>query len=213
MTSFRPRTILRNVVPGLALPGLIYLVSAHFVPTLQALAIASTVPLLDTIVRLARGKTPSVVSLAFVGATVGSIGLAFWLRSPLVILLKGAAISAIVGIAFASSAVARRPLTRTLALHLTTDHREERHRLAERWRHPVAVRVFQVLSIGWGLWMLVVAGQQTLMALTISPGTVVALEPGVHAFVTAVGVAASIAYVRRRQQLHPEIGMLPVRSS
>jgi hypothetical protein len=38
-----------------------------------------------------------------------------------------------------------------------------------------------------------------------------AVEPAVQAFVTVAGIATSILYVRKIQQEHPEIGLLPVR--
>ncbi len=203
------RALVRNLLPGIVLPGLIYLVASHFLSTIGALAAASSVPLLDAVTRLSRGGTPSLVSIGFVAASAASVALALWLRSPLVILAKGAATSALVGLAFAGSAAVGRPLVRTLAVHLTTEGHEQRRQVAERWRHPVAVRVFRVLSVGWGLWLLAVAAQQLAMALTIAPGTVVALEPATHGVAIVIGTAVSILYVRRRHRLHPELELLP----
>ena len=37
------------------------------------------------------------------------------------------------------------------------------------------------------------------------------LEPVVHAAGVTVGVVASVAYVRRRQRLYPELALLPAR--
>ena len=39
-----------------------------------------------------------------------------------------------------------------------------------------------------------------------------ALEGPVHLFVTGLGIAASIAYVRRRQQADPAVVLIPSRS-
>ncbi|HEY1331798.1 MAG TPA: VC0807 family protein [Actinomycetota bacterium] len=206
------RPLIRHLLPGLVLPGLIYFVVSRDAPTLVALAAASSVPLLDLIARLVRGRSPSLVGLAFVALTGASVGLAFWFHSPLFILVKGAAGSAVLGLAFAVSAAVRRPLTRTLAIHLTSDHHEERRHLAERWRHPRALSVFRTLSLAWGALLLVTAVQQLTMALTISPGMVMAMEPGVHLTAIALGTVASVLYVRRRQRLHPELAMLPVRA-
>jgi len=205
------RTPARQLLPGLILPGVIYLVVSRWAPVLVALAAASSVPLLDLIVRVARGKAPSLMGLCFVIFSAVSIGLAFWFRSPLFILAKGAAVSAALGVAFAVSAAVRRPLTRTLAIHLTSEHHEDRRRLRELWHQPKALTVFRTLSVAWGGLLLVTAAQQLAMALTVSPGTVMALEPGVHGAAIALGTAASVLYVRRRQRAHPELAMLPVR--
>jgi hypothetical protein len=204
--------LLRNVLPGIVLPGLLYLVASQFLPTIAALGCASSVPVLDAAWRLLRGRPLNMVGATVVGLTALSVGLAFWLRSPVLILAKGAVLSAVIGGAFAVSALIRRPLTRTFALHLSTEGHEDRRRLAERWRHPKALDVFCTLSIAWGLWLLLTACQQVTLILTVSPGLVMAIEPVIHAAAVAVGVVASIAYVRRRQRAFPELGLLPVRS-
>jgi intracellular septation protein A len=204
--------LLRNVLPGIVLPGLLYLVASRFLPTIAALGCASSVPVLDAGWRLLRGRPLSLVGATVVGMTALSVGLALWLRSPLFILAKGAVLSAVIGGAFAISALLRRPLIRTFALHLSTEGREDRRRLAERWRHPKALDVFCTLSIMWGAWLLLTACQQVTLILTMSPGLVMTLEPVVHAAAIAVGVAVSVAYVRRRQRAYPELALLPARS-
>jgi len=208
-----PRKMVRDLLPGLALPALIYFVVSRSAPTIVALAAASSVPLIDTAIRLLRGKALSLAGLCFLGVTAVSVGLAVWLRSPLFILVKGAVISALVGVAFAVSAVIRRPLTRTLAVRLSTDHPEARRGLAERWRHPQAQRVFCALSVGWGIWLLLSAAQQTGLALTLSPGTVMALEAPIQAAATALGILVSIRYVRRHHRAYPELRLLPQRAA
>jgi uncharacterized integral membrane protein len=207
------RALMAQLGPGVLLPGLIYYVVSRRTGVLVALAVASSVPLLDAVTRLLRGKRPTIAGLVFVGFAGLSVGLAMHLRSPMFILAKGAALSAVVGLAFAISAAVRRPLTRTLALRLTTEHAEDRRRLAERWGHPKALTVFRTLSMGWGILLLVTAVQQAFLALTLSPGAVMALDPPVHACVTVAGIAASILYVKRSQRAHPEIGLLTERSA
>ena len=205
------RAIITQILPGLVLPGLIYLVVSRQTSVLVALAVASCVPLLDALVRVVRGKAPNALSLMFlVGAGI-SVGLAFWSGSSMFILAKGAVISGALGVGFALSALIKRPLTRTLAIRLSTSHPELRRRLAERWRHPRVLDVFCVLSVGWGVLLLMQGAQQAVLALTLSPGTVMALEPPVQIVGTVVGIVASVLYVRRRQDADPELGLLPAR--
>jgi len=194
------------------LPGLIYLVASRFAPTIVSLAAASSVPALDALFRVVRRRPVSAIGLVFVALTAVSVSLAMWLRSPMFILARGAVVSAFVGTAFAVSAVVRKPLTRTLAIHLSSDHGEDRRLLAERWRHPKAVEVFCTLSAAWGVWLLITAGQQLTLALTVRPGLVMALDAPVHAAAVAIGIAASVVYVRRHQREHPELGILPGRA-
>jgi hypothetical protein len=203
------RSLLSQLGPGIGLPGIIYFVVSRRAPVLVALAAASSVPLLDTLARIVRGKKPSPVGLVFIACAGISIALAVHLHSPIFIVAKGAAISAVVGLAFAVSAAMKRPLTRTLALRLSADTAEAREQLSERWRHPKAHVAFQTLSVGWGVLLLGTAAQQGVFAANLSPGTVMAVDPPLHAFFTALGVVVSILYVRRLQKSHPEVALLP----
>jgi len=206
------RVMVRQLIPGLILPGAIYFLVAQRTSVLVALAAGSSVPLLDAVARLLRGKRPSPLGVLFVGLAALSVGLALILRSPLFILAKGAALSGTLGVAFAVSAVLRRPLTRTIAILLFAEHAIGRRLLADRWGHPRALSVFRTLSFGWGVLLVLSALQQLAMVLSVSPGAVMATEPAVQAFVTVAGTTVSVLYVRRRQQHHPELGLLPQRT-
>jgi len=205
------KALIRQLLPGVVLPGSIYFICVRWLPVVLALAVASSVPLLDLLVRALQGKRPRPAGLIFVAFAGGSVGLALALHSPMFILAKGAVFSGLLGIAFAVSAWVRRPLCRTIALVLSAEHALTRRLLAERWRHPRAVTIFTTLSIGWAVLLVLSAIQQGVMVLTVSPGTVMAAEPAVQAVVTVVGTAASILYVRRSQQGHPELAILPQR--
>ena len=205
------RVMARQMVPGLVLPGVIYFIVSRGTGTIPALAAASSVPVLDSILRVLRGRRPTFVGTVFLVVTGVSVTLATWLRSPWFITGKGAALSALMGAALVLSAIADRPLTRTLALRLCTDDAESRGALREHWARPQARTVFRHLALGWGLWLLISAVQQGAMVLAVSPGVFMAIEPPVRAALTGLGVLASVAYVRRRQQLDPELGLLPAR--
>jgi intracellular septation protein A len=207
------RSVVSQLGPGLFLPGLIYFVVSRREPALVALAAASSVPLLDLARRLLRGKRPSAMTLLFLPFAGLSVALAVHLHSPVFILAKGAVTSALFGLAFAVSAAIGRPLTRTFALRLTAEHPEHRRRLAERWRHPKVLAFFRILSIWWGLLLLIGATQQAILVFTLSPGAVMAVEPPVHALITIGGIAASVLYFRHSLRAHPELALLAERVS
>jgi len=208
------RTMMRQLLPGMVLPGSIYFLATLVfgLRVIPALACASMVPAIDVLSRLVRGKAPTAASLLFVVIAGSSVSLAMVSGSPMFILLKGAVLSGILGLSFAVSAVLNRPLTRTFAVRLSGDCAESRRRLAERWRHPKALDIFKVLSFGWAVLLLLSAGQQVGLAVTLSPGTVMALEGPLTTAATLIGVTASVMYVRRFRHSHPELGLLPVRT-
>src|SRR2546428_9305212 len=113
------RHLARQLLPGLVLPGLIYLAVSGHSSTLVALAAASSVPVLDALLRMARRERPSPFGVVFLAMTGVSIGLAFWLHSPRLILVKGAVVTGAIGLAFGISALVRRPLTRWVAMRLS----------------------------------------------------------------------------------------------
>ena len=196
------RSILRQLLPGMVLPGAIYFLAtlAFHASVVHGLAFASSVPLIDVLTRVVRGKAPTIASLLFVSVAALSVSLS---------MPSG---SAILGVAFAVSAAMNRPLTRTFALRLSTECPDRRRHLAELWRHPKALVIFKVLSFGWAVLLLLSAGQQAGLAFTMSPGTVVALEGPITTAATLIGVALSVVYVRRFRHSHPELALLPSRS-
>jgi intracellular septation protein A len=206
------RAIARHLLPGMVLPGVIYFSLASHTSTIVALACASSVPLLDILFRAVRRESLPPVSLVFLGAAGLSVLLAVLSGSPLFILVKGAVISAVLGVAFAVSAAMNRPLTRTVAIRLSTDCPKTRETLTERWHHPKALDIFKALSFGWGVLLLLSAVQQAAMAVLLSPGFVVALEGPLHTGLMGLGVLVSVLYVRRFRHSHPELGLLPARS-
>lgn len=204
-----PRVIVRQMIPGAVLPGLIYFTASQRLSSLVALAMASSVPSLHALARLARGKRPSTVGMVFVAATALSIALAALFRSPTLILIKGVVLTALFGMALAISACLDRPLTRTMALHLCADDPHQRRGLAGKWDRPQTTAVFRTLSFGWGFWLLLAAFKQLMLIATISPGMFVTVEHPVMGVATGAGIAISLAYVRRRQREDPELGLLP----
>lgn len=200
----------RQLLPGVVLPGIIYFLLAPHIGTILALAAASSVPLLDSLIRLVERKPPSLVGVAFILVTGGSVALAWFFRSPEFILAKGAVLSGLFGLTFLASALVRRPLTKTIAVFLSGDGREARARTRHHWRHPKVLEVFCTLAAGWGLLLLISAAQQGALVMTVSPGMVVAVEAPSQAFFTLAGIVTSIMYVRRLQAVHPELRVLPV---
>jgi hypothetical protein len=207
------RTILRNVIPGTVMPGIVYFAASQQLPVVASLAIASCVPVMDTVVRMARGKKPSTVGMIFLSITALSIALASVFDSPTLIVGKGVLLTFIFGSALAVSAAAGRPLTRTIALHLCAEPGEQRQALAERWERPQTLAVFKVLSFGWGFWLLIAAINQLMLVAVVSPGTFIAVERPMTLIATAVGITWSLSFVRRRQLADPELGLLPARAA
>ena len=203
--------MLRHMVPAFALPALLYFALRPHVGVLIALAVSASVPVVDAVIRKIRGRAQNAMGLVFLPLTVVGMGLAATLHSPVFILAKGGVTTVIMGVAFGVSALVGRPLTRTMALHLSSDQHESRRRMAEGWEHPTTANVFRVLAIGWGLLMLGMGGQQIQLARSASPGLVMLVGPPLHALLTILGIVSSLLYVRRIQRIHPEIALLPTR--
>src|SRR4051812_1808717 len=79
-------TIAWQVLPGMILPGIIYFLVSRSAPMLVALAAASSVPLIDAVVRMIRRQPPNAATGLFVLGTGVSVALAFWSGSGMFIL-------------------------------------------------------------------------------------------------------------------------------
>jgi hypothetical protein len=202
------RTTMISLLPGMVLPALVYVLAAPHTTVLEAVVLAGSVPAVDGLVRVLRGRGVNPASVVFAAGAGVSALLALWSGSALFVLMKGAVISVALGAAFAVSAAVGRPLTRIVAIALSVSGRDARRRLAERWGHPSATDVFRVLSIGWGLLLLVQGAQQAMLAVTASPGLVIAVTRPIQLAGTAAGIVLSVAYVRRRQRREPELAVL-----
>src|SRR5438309_11597149 len=100
------RAMVRQLLPGMLLPGTIYFSAALLLHlgVVASLACASAVPVVDVLSRVLRRRPPTIASVLFVLIAGFSVSLAFVSGSPMFILLKGAVLSAILGVAFAVSA-------------------------------------------------------------------------------------------------------------
>ena len=202
------RATVSALVPGMLLPGIVYILASRYLSVLQSVALAGAVPVADALVRLLRRRGLNPASVLFaVGAAV-SAALALWSGSTQFVLMKGAVVSATLGVAFALSAAVGRPLMRSIAIGLAARGRDGRRHLAERWGHPSAIDLFRALSLGWALLLVVQGAQQAVLAATASPGTVLALGRPIQLAGTIAGIALSVAYVRRRQRRQPELAVL-----
>ena len=111
------------MIPGFVLPAIIYFVLRPHVGTLVAIAVDASVPVVEAVIRAVRGRAQNRMALMFLPSTAIGIGLAAILHSPVFILARGGGTTAGLGVELAVSAVLGRPLTRTIALHLSCDQR------------------------------------------------------------------------------------------
>jgi hypothetical protein len=200
------RPVVRQLLPGMVLPGAIYAVASRFMSTLPALVMASSVPGLDLLQGLLRRKAPSPASIGFVAMAGLTSAMSLCADSPMFILAKGPAISAVAGMAFLISSTTGRPLCRTLAEKLTMGlPAETRERIVSEWHTERSTHVFKVLSAGWGLLLLACGVQQVIMALTLPAGLALGLESPVHLTVIGLGIAGSLLYVRK---VHPVLASM-----
>lgn len=208
LSSPHVRATVSALVPGMLLPGLVYVVASRRLPVLESVVLAGAVPAVDALVRLLRGRGLNPASVLFALGAVVSAALALWSGSTQFVLMKGAVVSVALGAAFALSAAIGRPLTRSIAIRLAGGGRDGRRHLAARWSHPSVFDLFRALSLGWALLLVMQGAQQAVLAATASPGTVLVLGRPIQLAGTIAGIGLSVAYVRRRQRRQPELAVL-----
>jgi hypothetical protein len=198
MTREHRKMITQQVLYGMILPAAIYGVASRFLSTIPALVVASMLPITDVIRSAARRQRPSAASVGFLAGAVVTSALGLLSSSPLFILLKAPAMSAAVGLAIAGSAALGRPLLRTLSVMFAAGSSEEARRNATAlWTSEPWSGVFSALSLIWGILFLVLAVEQTLAVLALSPGITLVVLPPLQFANMGIGILLSLTLVHR----------------
>jgi hypothetical protein len=198
MTREHRQMITQQVLYGMVLPAAIYAIASHFMSSLAALVVASMLPVTDVVKAKVRHRKASAASLGFLGGAVVTSILGLVSSSPLFILLKAPAMSAAVGIGITGSALAGRPILRTLAVCFAAGSSPKaRSDASELWASDPWDHTFALLSAVWGVLFLVLAAVQTLAVLSFSPGLTLVILPPLQFVVMGIGGGISLYLVRR----------------
>jgi len=155
--------MLANIVVNAIMPYATYLLLRHFgVETVHALAAGAVFPVAGIILGFVRERRVQALGVIVLTATVASIAAALFFTSPFLVLAKGSLITGALGIAFAVSLFARRPLVFYLAaMSADADLRQEAE---TRWQtEPVYRRLMRHITVVWAAALFVEATLRVML--------------------------------------------------
>lgn len=199
-----PRAMLPSVIGGALVPlAVYYIVRAQVSSDAVALIIAGIFPAAWVGVQWARTRhidpIGAITLFGFVAGVLASVLLG---GDALVLKIRDSAFTALFGVACLGSLATRRPMMFYIGRALSAGNDEQR--LAaydELWELQPAQRVFAIITVCWGIGMIVEAGLRVVLALALPTGPFLAASPVLAAVVFGGLFVFTIRYSARARRL------------
>jgi hypothetical protein len=209
--GFNRRGLILNLVINAAIPLLVYQVSIRYVSPSEVvgLSLAAVVPLLASVVELARSQRLNIIGIiTLLGIAVSLIGIALG-GDPKILLIRESFITGALGIACFVSLLLPRPLMFYFALEFAAGGDPARiAAMNAQYEHMARVRrVHRRITIVWGVAFTGELALRVIMVFTLPVAVVLAVSPIVLTAVTVATIAWTFSYVNRMRRQAQEHGI------
>ena len=193
----RFRGLYRTLIVSLALPLIVIQVLLHHgTPAVIALSAGTIFPLGEMAYELARTKRVGIIAAAsFIAIAIG-VGFSFATGNALYMLVRESLVTFAFGMLFLGSLLTSRPLIFRLNLDLAAHDSAARAAAEALWERPPARRTFRLITVVWGVGLLLDAVARVVVAFSLPIAAAAAASPAI-AFVTIGALIAwTVLYVR-----------------
>lgn len=191
------QTILLSVVAPIAIYG--QLTDRGF-SEVSALIISGLGPVVDLAITMAISRRVDEFSVMVLVFLVLSVLTSLLFDDPRLILLKESAITGLFGLVLLGSLLAPRPLMFYFGRRFATGGSAERITWWNGlWQYPGFRRTQRVMTLVWGVVLLVEAVVRGVLAFALPVGTMVVVNAVLPPVIIALLVAFTITYARRSQ--------------
>jgi intracellular septation protein A len=164
-----------------------------------ALACGALFPLADLVYGVVRSRRLGAIpALSFV-AIVAGLGLAFATGNALFAILKDSLFTTVFGLVFLGSLLGPRPLIFQLNRDLAGEDAGALAAIDALWERPAARQAFRLMTLVWGVGLLLEASVRVVVALTLPVTTAAALSPLIPVAVIGGLLVWTVRYVRARR--------------
>jgi len=191
--NVRRTLLLSIIIPLVAIQLLLHMGVA---PT-PALAIATIFPLIEIALEAIQTKRLGIVAGVSLAGMVTGFALTLVTGNGLFAVLKDSVFTFVFGAIFIISLWTSRPLIYRLNLEMDGASADQRARNTELWNSPVARRTFRIMTLVWGLGLLLEAATRVVTTLNLPLATATAISPFIG--VAAIGALALWTFVYARQ--------------
>lgn len=198
----------RNLGLSIVAPLIVIQVLLHHgVAPLYTLAAAAVFPLIEMIYEIVTTRRVGVIaSVAFVGIVVG-FGLSFATGNAVFALLKDSVFTATFGILFLISLATPQPLIFRLNLDLAGGDAQARAEAEALWDVPAARRSFRLITLVWGVGLLLEATTRVVAVFTLPLATATGASPIIAAVFVGGILAWTVLYSRARRSAAARAGL------
>ena len=202
--------MLRRMLPMMLVnavaPFTINMVAQHYMPTIDSLLLASSVPALWTLGSLIWKKHIDVMGLIVIASLLLTAVFALAFQSPRLLLLQGSAVNGLLGIGMLISLLFPRPVLFYLMRSIMTQNDSQRiARFNADWAFPQVRSFYRILTIVWGC---VTAGHLlliTALVFTLPISLMLIISP-IMGFAFVIPAAQwSMHYMRKNQRLFAQL--------
>jgi hypothetical protein len=165
----------------------------------NALIASAVPPLLWSIYELVKTRRLDAVSVVVVSAILLTVGATFLGGSPRLIQIRDALVTGAVGVMFLATLAMKRPMIFYLARATMARNTAEGAEAYEQvWARPGVPRVFRVLTLVWGLGLVVQTGCMCWLAWIWPIGWFLLVSPFISLGIFGLLMAWSLGYIARR---------------
>jgi hypothetical protein len=190
----------RSLGVSLVLPLIAIQVLLHNgVTPLIALAVAAIFPLGEIVYEATQTKRVGVVAIVSLAGIIVGFGLSFATGNAIFALLKDSVFTAVFGLVFLGSLATAQPLIYRLNLDVAGADKAARAASEALWEKPAARRVFRLMTLVWGVGLLLEAAARVVAVLTLPLATATAASPFISVVVIGALLAWTVRYSRARR--------------
>lgn len=204
LATLSPSRLIGQALTGGVAPLVAYELCRHgglSDPT--SLAISAVPPALAIVGEWAVRRTLNVIGIiVLIGIVLGLAAVGFLHGNELLLKMRESVVTGLFGlICLVTLVLPVRPAMFHVGRALASSADRQRGReFASLWDVPEARRVFVVLSLVWGLGLLVEAGARAVLALEVSTGRFLTLAPVIGWIVIGTLLAWTFSYSRRSRE-------------
>lgn len=177
-------------------PLILYTILKHQMSNIQALAIATAIPVLDNVWTIIKQRRVDILALFTMIGFLLELGILLIHGNAQLLLLRGAFVTGMLGIAFLGSLLFPKPLIYYFAIRFNSSE-EGRNRLSSLWSNRYFRRRLRITTIVWGVALLGEALLETVLIYSISTSEFVIISPFIQYGI--IGLAFTWTHWYRRK--------------
>lgn len=190
-----------EVLFNFLLPWVCYRLAKPHWGEVHAIMASAAPPTLWSLIEFARSRRIDAISILVLGGIALSLAGFALGGSPKLLLLRESLITGLIGLVFVGSALIGRPLIYVLArASLSRRSPEDRNEFEEESEKPEFRRVMTVMTIVWGLGLVVETGVRTVLVFSLPVGRFLIFGPVVGYATIGLLMLWTFLYVRRAEQ-------------